>query len=198
MNTPGTERRPRRLIVSIIGNGSLPPDDSRALLAKELGQALVDAGYRIACGGMGGVMAAVCEGAYNSASYRDGDIIGILPGFDPSHANPWVDLPIATGLDHVRNFIVANGDAVVAVGGGAGTLSEMAGAWQLNRLICAYRTQGWSGRLADQRIDERVRYDDIPEDRIFGVDSADQVIALLAQWLPRYCRRHTGIKEGTR
>ena len=138
-------------------------------------------------------MAAACEGAASSERYRDGDIIGILPGFDPGACNRWVDLPIATGLDHVRNFLVANSDAVVAVGGGAGTLSEMAGAWQLKRLICGYRTDGWSGRLADQPIDERVRYPDMPDDRVFGVDSADEVIKILAERLSRYTERHRGI-----
>ncbi len=189
---PATRPAPRR-IISVVGNGSLPPGDPRVRLAHELGRALIDAGYRVACGGLGGIMAAMCEGAASSPRHREGDIIGILPGFDPTESNPWVDLPIATGLDHVRNFIVANADAVVAIGGGAGTLSEVAGAWQLKRLIAAYRVAGWSGKLADTRIDERVRYPNIPDDQVFGVDSASDVIALLEARLPTYGRRHAGI-----
>ena len=182
-----------RPIVAIIGNGGLAKDDARGFLAHAMGRALVDAGYRVACSGLGGIMESACLGASSSPAHRDGDVIGILPGFDPSAANEGVDIALATGLDQARNFIVANSDAVIAIGGGAGTLSEMAAAWQLQRLLIAFRVQGWSGRMADTRIDERCRYPDMPEDRVHGADTPQDAIDLLRRWLPKYDLRHPGI-----
>lgn len=109
-------------------------------------------------------------------------------------ANPWVDVAIPTGLDLARNMLVAHADAIVAIGGGAGTLSELALAWQLRRLVIAYRVAGWSGRLADERIDARVRYPELAGDRVYGVDDASEVIALLEGLLPRYDRSHRGVR----
>ena len=74
------------------------------------------------------------------------------PGIDPAPASDFADTVLATGLDHARNLIASNSDAVVAIGGGAGTLSEMAFAWALHRLMIAYRVHGWSGTLAGTRI----------------------------------------------
>ncbi len=182
-------------MIAIIGNGALTAEDPRSALAFEMGKALVDNGYRLASGGLGGVMGHACRGAASSLKHREGDIIALLPGFDPADAAPEASIRIATGLDHARNFIVANSDAVIAIGGGAGTLSEMAGAWQLQRLLLAFRCSGWSGKLADQRIDERVRYPDIDDDMVRGVSTASEAIDLLAQWLPRYSRRHLGIPK---
>ena len=91
-------------------------------------------------------MEAACKGAHASARYREGDTIGVLPHFDPAEANPWVDIVLATGLDHARNGLVANADAVVAVGGGAGTLCEMTFAWMYKRLIVAVAVPGAGAR----------------------------------------------------
>ncbi|MBP5475701.1 MAG: acyl-CoA synthetase, partial [Methanomicrobium sp.] len=96
-------------------------------------------------------------------------------------------------LDMARHTIIVNSDAVVAIGGGAGTLSEIAFAWQLYRLIIGYRIGGWSGKLADTRIDWRVRYPDIPDDRVYGVDSVDEVTEHLNRLLPLYNIRHKSI-----
>ena len=84
-------------------------------------------------GGLGDLPKAIAKGARKSPNYTDGILIAILPGFDPSAADNCVDIVIATGLDEARNLIVANSDAVVAIGGGAGTLSEIAYAWSLKR-----------------------------------------------------------------
>ena len=180
-------------MIAVIGNGSLPAGDPRAQLAFEVGKALVDNGYRLVSGGLGGVMGHASAGAAASSEHREGDVVALLPGFDPSAAAPQADIVIATGLDHARNFIVANSDAVVAIGGGAGTLSEMAGAWQLDRLIIALRCEGWSGKLADERVDGRARYVDVPDDRVRGADDAGEVVALLQRWLSTYRLRHVGI-----
>jgi uncharacterized protein (TIGR00725 family) len=131
-------------------------------------------------------MEAACRGARQSPRYQAGDTIGLLPGDDAAAASPFVDVALATGLGHARNLVVAHGDAVIAVGGGAGTLSEMAMAWIFGRLIIALRVEGWSGRLAGTRIDTRVRFAAIADDQVFGVDSAEEAVTLLAARLPQY------------
>jgi len=177
----------RRRTVSVIGDASLPESDGRYALARELGRELVSGGYRVVTGGLGGCMEAVCRGARESPEYREGDTIGILPGYDPDEANEFVDVSLATGIFHSRNAIVANSDSVMAIGGGSGTLSEMAMAWIMQRLLIAFRVEGWSGRLADQRIDDRIRYPDIPDDRVYGVDTVEEAIGYLER-LPKYNR----------
>ena len=125
--------------------------------AEALGRAAVDAGFRVVCGGLGGVMAAACRGAASSEHYTEGDVIGLLPGPDKASANPWVDIVIPTDLGHARNLlVVATSDVVVAVGGGAGTLSELALAWQLGRPVVALaQAEGWGATLAGTSIDAR-------------------------------------------
>jgi len=132
----------------------------------------------------------VCRGARESPKWREGDIIGVLPDYDPAEANEYVDVPITTGIGHARNVIMANSDAIIALGGGAVTLSEMALAWIMNRLLIAYRVKGWSGRLAGERIDQRVRYAEIEGDRVYEVDTAEEAIEYL-RLIPRYDRRAT-------
>ncbi|QGY41198.1 TIGR00725 family protein [Pseudodesulfovibrio cashew] len=112
--------------VSVIGAGKCDAGETgRALYkeAMELGSLLAGAGYTVVCGGLGGVMEAVCRGAKEAG----GHTIGILPFLDRAQANPYVQTAVATGLGQMRNMlVVANGDIVVAVGGGYGTLSEVA------------------------------------------------------------------------
>jgi len=177
---------PRPNIVAVIGDGTVSQGSRAWGLAEELGERLVDAGYRVLSGGLGGVMEAVSRGARRSASHAPGMVIGLLPGDEPGAANAYVDVSIATGLGHLRNSLVAHADAVVAIGGGAGTLSEIALAWIHRRMVLAYRVEGWSGRLAGSRLDDRVRFASIPDDEVFGVDSAEEAIALLQQRLPEF------------
>lgn len=185
----------RKTLIAVCGDSSLEKNDNKHQLAEDLGTKLIDSGYRLVTGGLGGVMEAACMGARKSSSYQEGDIIGILPGTDPSDANEFTDVVLPTGLDYGRNLIISNSDALVAIGGGAGTLSEIAFAWALKRLIIAYEVDGWSGRLANSRIDERVRYENIPDDRVYGVRSADEVLNVLRKNLPVYTRRHHGAKR---
>lgn len=184
----------RRPMVSVIGDARLEDDSIKSRLAEALGRALVSEGFRVVTGGLGGVMEAVCRGARSSPKYTDGDIIGIIPGYDPGDANGYVDICIATGMDLYRNTIIANGDAVIAIGGGAGTISEIAHAWALNRLIIAYKVEGWSGQVADKKIDNRIRYSHIPEDRVYGVSNDAEAIQTL-KLLNQYTRRHHGINR---
>ncbi|MEL6343723.1 MAG: TIGR00725 family protein [Myxococcota bacterium] len=156
--------------MSIIGGGKI--DTVQACDAERLGQLAVEAGFRICCGGMGGVMAAACRGARQAANYQEGDTMGILPGLDRSMANPFVDIALPTSLGHGRNLlVVATGDVVVAIGGASGTLSEIALAWRLGRpIVVLANSGGWSSQLAGMAIDDRrtdrVRAAATPEDAI--------------------------------
>jgi uncharacterized protein (TIGR00725 family) len=92
-------------------------------LAFRVGELIAEARAVVVCGGLTGVMEAVCKGAKS----REGITIGILPGLLPADANLWVDYPIATGLGHGRNMVIVNSaQALVAISSGYGTLSEIA------------------------------------------------------------------------
>jgi len=126
----GLPSRQRR--VAVIGAGKC--DAGVYSQAKQLGQLLAKRGYLVVCGGLGGVMQAVCEGA-KSAS---GATLGILPGDKVAQANPFVDTAVVTGLGSMRNYLVVlNGDAVVAVEGESGTLSELALALKSGKYVVA-------------------------------------------------------------
>jgi uncharacterized protein (TIGR00725 family) len=173
--------------IAIVGDGTAAEGSTPWRLAEALGEALVGAGYRIVTGGLGGVMAAASRGGRRSAAHFPGAVCGLLPGTEPGAANEHVEVEIPTGLGHLRNaLIVRAGDAVVAIGGGAGTLSEIALAWVERRLVVAYRVEGWSGRLAGAPLDDRIRFASIPDDRVFAVDDAGEVVALLRARLDRY------------
>jgi uncharacterized protein (TIGR00725 family) len=100
-----------------------PGDGGDVAVAEQVGHELGSRGAVLVCGGLGGVMEAACRGAKEAG----GTTIGILPGNDRSAANSYVDLAIPTGLGEARNALVVRAaDALVAVGGGYGTLSEIA------------------------------------------------------------------------
>lgn len=108
-------------------------------IAEEAGRAIGEVGATLICGGLTGVMEAACRGATEAG----GTAIGILPGSDPGEANPWVTHAIATGIGHARNLIIVNSaDAVIAIDGEFGTLSEIAFAVKLARPIVGVGT--WS------------------------------------------------------
>ncbi len=103
-------------------------------IAYALGAAMADHGLQLLCGGKNGVMEAACEGH----AARGGLPVGILPDEEWQAANPFVGIPIATGIGPARNAIIARACiALIAVGGGVGTLSEMALGLQFNRLVLA-------------------------------------------------------------
>jgi uncharacterized protein (TIGR00725 family) len=166
----------RRPVVAVVGN-NLPSDHAFAI-AEELGRLIVERGFRLVTGGRGGIMEAASRGAHSAAGYREGDVIGILPGGDKSAANAWVDVVVPTDMGVARNvLVVSTADAVIAVGGGAGTLAEIAIAWQLGRPIVGVEIEGWSGRLAGQAIDEQ-RSDVIVPARD-AASAVEQVVRLL-------------------
>lgn len=139
--------------IAIIGSRDLP--ESALGLVKEVASELVTHGYRTVTGGLGTLQKAVHAGAKSSSLHSECDTIVLLPGFDPEPALGHADVIIPTGLDAYRNAMVANADVVIAVGGGAGTLSEMAFAWQFNRSIIAIGSEGWASKLAGEALDHR-------------------------------------------
>ena len=114
------------MIIAVIGAGRCSEDVAE--IAEAVGRELARRGIALVCGGMGGVMEAACRGAKSEG----GLTIGILPGFSRHDANPYVDIPVVTGLGEARNIIVVRtAQAVIAVDGGYGTLSEIAYALKL-------------------------------------------------------------------
>ena len=119
-----------RRIIAVIGGGTCTPDETA--LAEETGRLIADGGAVLVCGGLSGVMEAACKGA----KANGGVTVGILPGADPAAANRYIDVPLATGLGEMRNFlIVRTAHALIAIGGGVGTLSEIALAQRIGKPI---------------------------------------------------------------
>ena len=164
----------RRKIISIIGGSAQTALEEDRAIALTIGKLLIDNGYRILCGGYGGVMEAVCKGARSSDKYSDGDTIGVIASLDSNDANEFCDIVIATGIHYARNQIItASGDAIVAIGGGSGTLSEIAFSWQMGKPIFSYTKTGWSGKLSEMQLDNK------RSDTIIGYDTAQQLIEKL-------------------
>ena len=125
-----------RRSIAIVGAGdaSAPVCD----LAYAAGLAVARRGASLICGGRGGVMAAAARGAQSAG----GMTIGILPGYDRHEANPNIEIAIATGMGEARNaIVVASADAVVALEGEGGTLSEIGLAIKLGRPVVGL--QAW-------------------------------------------------------
>lgn len=111
----------RARAIAVVGPGDAGP--AELAVAEEVGAGLAEAGCVVVTGGLGGVMEAASRGARSKL----GATVGILPGSDPADANGWVELAIPTGLGEGRDaLVVAASQAVVAVGGGYGTLAEVA------------------------------------------------------------------------
>ncbi len=122
-------------IIGVIGGRRT----EKALLkqAEEVGSLIAKKGAILICGGLTGVMEAVSKGAKNEG----GLTVGILPHNDTKEANPYIDVPIATGLGIARNFIIARAsDVLIAIGGEYGTLSEIAYALQMGKSVVGIKT----------------------------------------------------------
>jgi uncharacterized protein (TIGR00725 family) len=130
--------------VAVVGPGDASTEQEA--LAEEVGRLLARRAAVVVCGGLGGVMEAACRGARGEG----GTTVGILPGFDRGAANPHVSVAVATGLGEARNALVVRAaDALIAVGGAYGTLSEIAlalkagkpvvglGTWEIDGVVRA-------------------------------------------------------------
>ncbi len=123
------------MIISVIGNSSCDKDIYK--IAEEVGKLIAEKGGVLITGGLGGVMEAASKGAKEAG----GTTVGILPDFSKEDANRYVDIPITTGLSHARNVIIArSADALIAVSGGYGTLSEIAIALKLGKPVIGIKT----------------------------------------------------------
>ncbi|AKT38313.1 hypothetical protein [Chondromyces crocatus] len=145
----------RRPLAAVIG--STRATEQQLALAHELGTALVDCGFRVVTGGLGGVMDAALRGARASSRYQSGDTLAVLPSYRTHDASDMADVVLCTGMNHARNTIlVASASVVLAVGGRSGTLGELALAWELGRpILCVGDSEGWATRLAGEGLDDR-------------------------------------------
>src|SRR4051794_19068096 len=147
---------PPRAWIAIVGPGSTA-DAALLTAAEEAGAAVAEAGCGLVCGGLGGVMEAACRGARS----RGGLTVGLLPGTDRDAANGWVLVALPTGLGEARNALVVRAaDAVVAIGGGWGTLSEIALALKAGIPVVGVGT--WEPAIAGTPVEGVVEAGDAP------------------------------------
>jgi len=144
-----------RWYISVIGGSRCTAADYG--LAEEIGSLIAQAGATLVCGGLSGVMEAASRGAKEAG----GTTIGVLPGHDRSLVNPYIDYVLTTGMGHARNLIIASsGDAVIAVGGTFGTLSEIGLAAKIGKPVVI--VSGW--RLQNDEEAEGVWYASSPDE----------------------------------
>lgn len=123
------------MIIAVIGAGSCTKEIYS--IAEEAGKLIAMNGAILMTGGLGGVMEAASKGAQEEG----GITIGILPGLSKEEANRYVDIPVATGLSHARNAVIArSADALIAIAGEYGTLSEIAIALKLGKPVIGIKT----------------------------------------------------------
>ncbi len=135
MLASGNLRRSRPPCIAVVGAAACGPEVAR--LAEAVGRALAEAGATVVTGGRGGVMEAACRGAHKLG----GTTVGILPGADRQEANPYLTVALPTGLGIARNALVVRAaDAVIAIAGGFGTLSEVAMALKEGIPVVGLRT----------------------------------------------------------
>lgn len=171
------ERLPRSYQPRIAVCGAGAADTFSYEQARQVGRLLAESGAVLLCGGLGGVMEAACRGAHEAGGFA----VGILPGTEAGAANPYVDLPICTGIGQARNVVlVLSADAVIAVAGEAGTLSEIALALKSGRPVIGLGT--WRLTRSDGRPEGRIRYADTPEEAV--------------RWALQECGRGEGTLEG--
>jgi len=158
----------RRVQISVVGFNDDACMDTARDAAYRVGKAIAREGATVICGGLGGVMEAASKGALEAGGHS----LGIIPSADSAQANRYCDYVVATGLGKSRNFLVAySGDAVVVVGGGAGTLIEVAAAYQAGKPIVAVKGTGgvadeWAGKHIDERCASKVLEGSSPEDAV--------------------------------
>ena len=127
----------------MIGGSGIEEGSEIWVLAEEVGRGLAEAGVTLVCGGGGGVM----EVASRAAAEAGGEVIGIVPGTSPEDANEYCSLVVATGIGHARNLaVVSSGEAVIAIGGEWGTLSEIGFARVVGHEVVALRSWELNGR----------------------------------------------------
>ena len=159
--------------ITIIGDSEAQPE--ALTFAERVGEEIAKSGFSVLTGGRGGIMEAANKGAFNAGGLS----IGILPSDSMNEANDFCHIVIPTGLGHARNTITALAcDAIVAIGGGAGTLSELCFSWIHQKPIFVFpQFGGWSEKLTGNKIDSR------SDQPIIGCDSAKDLILKLNSFL---------------
>lgn len=147
-------------IIAVIG-GEVGGEDALTA-AREVGRLIAESGAALICGGLGGVMRAACQGA----SEAGGTTIGVLPTASKADANPYVTIPIVTGMGTARNLIIVlTADAIIAVDGRYGTLSEIAHSLDQGKRVISL--QAWP-ELRDA----------VPEDKFVSAATPEEAVAL--------------------
>lgn len=133
---------PKKIRIGVIGTSE--PDARLYRIAKEVGREIARRDGVLICGGLGGVMEAAAKGAQQ----KGGLTIGILPAEDTSLANPYIDIPIATGIGEARNIIIVrSAEALIAIGKGFGTLSEISFALKMKKPLVGIETWDVSSQI---------------------------------------------------
>ena len=158
-------KRRQILVIGNNDNGCTPEIEK---LAYEVGTEVAKSNSVLITGGLGGVMRAACHGTQDAG----GTTIGIIPQNDPSLANEFCDIVIPSGLGLMRDFLNAlSADGVIAVGGGAGTLSEICAAYMYKKPIVVLKNSGGiAAKYADQYLDHRKNV------KIIGVKTPQQAV----------------------
>jgi uncharacterized protein (TIGR00725 family) len=160
-------------VISVIGASEI--DKEIEAITFEMGRLLAQNKYIIACGGLSGVMEAICRGAKE----ENGLTIGIIPHVEKEMANKYIDIVIPCPFSQARNIVVVlSGDACLAISGKAGTLSEICFAWIYQKPIVALsNVEGWSSKIANQKLDNR------RQDMIYGAETPQDAIKKLNELL---------------
>lgn len=146
------EKALKRNIIAVIGGRQASKDMLKA--AEQAGALIALSGSLLLCGGLGGIMKAAAKGAKRAG----GNTLGILPQDSTKRANEYVDIPVATGMGIGRNVIIARtADAVIAVSGEYGTLSEIAFSLQLGKPVVGIGTWEIDGVVEAEDADDAVR-----------------------------------------
>jgi len=154
----------KKLIIAVIGGARCSTEEW--IVAEAVGRELAKREAILVCGGLTGVMEAACRGA----TIESGLTIGILPGDDPSTSNPFVQIPIATGVGYARNIaVVKSAQAVIAIDGDYGTLTEIGYALKSNIPVIGLNT--WSLSRNGQEVNHIIQAED-------AVDAVEKAISL--------------------
>ena len=168
-------------IVSVIGASDINKEIEGKTI--EIGKLLAKNNYAVACGGLSGVMEAICKGV----KQENGFTIGIIPFVEKNKANEYVDLVIPCPFSQARNIVVVlTGDVCLAISGKAGTLSEICFAWIYQKPIVALSSvTGWSSKIANQKLDDR------RNDMIYGVETPQGAIEKIKELMNK---KHKNLK----
>ena len=163
----------RAILIGVIGSSTA--SEKARKMAYNVGREIVKNGFYLICGGLGGVMEAASMGASDELKGNNERIVGILPGTSKEDANSYIGIVIPTGIGFARNMIIASSsDAVIAIEGGSGTLSEISMAWQYGKPIIVMKGSGGiSESLIGKQLDNRREYE------IEGAENPEKALELI-------------------